>query len=74
MRCPRTTIITKTFFATVQNKLHWAIAGKTAAEIIYKEADAKKVNMGLKTWNKALKWKIMKSDAGVAKNYLRGES
>jgi len=45
--------ITKAFFANVQNKLHWAITGKTAAEIIYSEADAKKAFMGLKTWRNA---------------------
>ncbi len=62
--------ITKQFFATVQNKLHWAITGKTAAEIIYTEADAKKVYMGLKTWENAPQGKILKSDVTVAKNYL----
>ncbi len=62
--------ITKHFFATVQNKLHWAIAGQTAAEIIYTKADAKKIYMGLKTWKNAPKGKILKSDVTVAKNYL----
>lgn len=62
--------ITKQFFATVQNKLHWAITGKTAAEIIYTEADAKKIYMGLKTWKNATKGKIFKSDVVIAKNYL----
>jgi hypothetical protein len=62
--------ITKQFFATVQNKLHWAITGKTAAEIIYSEADAKKIYMGLKTWKNAPKGKILKSDVTIAKNYL----
>ncbi|AEE49649.1 virulence RhuM family protein [Haliscomenobacter hydrossis] len=61
---------TKTFFATVQNKLHWAITGQTAAEIIYTEADATKLYMGLKTWKAAPDGKIMKSDVAVAKNYL----
>ena len=61
---------TKDFFATVQNKLHWAITGKTAAEIIYTEADAKKAFMGLKTWKNALRGKILKSDVAIAKNYL----
>lgn len=61
---------TKQFFAQVQNKLHWAITGKTAAEIIYVEADAKKVNMGLKTWKNAPQGKILKRDTKVAKNYL----
>ncbi len=64
---------TKDFFATVQNKLHWAITGKTAAEIIYSEADAKKIYMGLKTWKQAPHGKIIKSDASVAKNYLNEE-
>jgi hypothetical protein len=61
---------TKEFFATVQNKLHWAITGKTAAEIIYTEADAKKAFMGLKTWKNAPQKKILKSDIATAKNYL----
>jgi len=61
---------TKAFFATVQNKMHWAIQGKTAAEIIYSEADAKKVAMGLKTWKHAPNEKILKSDVSIAKNYL----
>lgn len=61
---------TKSFFATVQNKLHWAITGKTAAEIIYTEADATKIYMGLSTWKDAPDGKILKSDVSVAKNYL----
>ena len=61
---------TKDFFAAVQNKLHWAITGKTAAEIIYSDADAAKLYMGLNTWKAAPDGKIMKSDAMVAKNYL----
>jgi len=61
---------TKTFFAIVQNKLHWAITGKTAAEIIYTEADATKIYMGLSTWKDAPNGKIQKSDVSVAKNYL----
>jgi hypothetical protein len=61
---------TKEFFASVQNKLHWAITGKTAAEIIYTEADATKIFMGLKTWKAAPRGKILKSDAAIAKNYL----
>ena len=64
---------TKTFFATVQNKLHWAIQGKTAAEIIYTEADASKIWMGLKSWKNAPKGKVLKSDVSVAKNYLNKE-
>lgn len=62
--------ITKDFYTTVQNKLHWAITGKTAAEIIYTEADAQKVYMGLKTWKNSPKGKILKSDVTIAKNYL----
>ncbi len=65
--------ITKQFFAAVQNKLHWAITGKTAAEIIYNEADAEKIYMGLKTWKYAPKGKIFKSDVTIAKNYLNEE-
>lgn len=64
---------TKDFFATVQNKLHWAIVGKTAAEIIYKEADADKIYMGLKTWKNSPNGKILKSDVSIAKNYLEVE-
>ncbi len=65
--------ITQHFFATVQNKLHWAITGKTAAEIIYSEADAEKIYMGLKTWKQAPNGKILKSDVSIAKNYLNEE-
>lgn len=61
---------TKAFFSAVQNKLHWAISGQTAAEIIYSEADATKLYMGLKTWKSAPDGKILKSDVMVAKNYL----
>src|SRR5690606_20346375 len=63
--------ITKTFYQTVQNKLHWAIAGATAAELISKRADAKKPGMGLTHWKNSPKGKILKSDVGVAKNYLQ---
>jgi hypothetical protein len=62
--------ITKDFFATVQNKLHWAITGKTAAEIIYDNSDAAKIHMGLTSWKQGPYGKIMKSDVSVAKNYL----
>jgi len=62
--------ITQDFFATVQNKLHWAITGKTSAEIIYQSADAQQPNMGLSTWKNAPDGKILKSDVTVAKNYL----
>ncbi len=65
--------ITQHFFASVQNKLHWAITGKTAAEIIYTKADATKLYMGLKSWKHAPKGKIFKSDVVVAKNYLNEE-
>jgi hypothetical protein len=61
---------TKNFFASVQNKLHWAITGKTAAEIIYTEADATKIYMGLTTWKDAPDGKIQKTDVAIAKNYL----
>jgi hypothetical protein len=65
--------LTKEFYSTVQNKMHWAICGKTAAEIIYSEADANKIYMGLKTWKNAPKGKILKSDVTIAKNYLNKE-
>ena len=58
------------FFATVQNKLHWAIHGHTAAELIIERADAKKQSMGLATWEDSPKGKIQKFDVVVAKNYL----
>lgn len=61
---------TKRFFATVQNKLHWAIHGQTAAEVIYDRADAAIHNMGLTTWRDAPEGKIQKFDVSVAKNYL----
>ncbi len=66
----KNSIQTREFFASVQNKLHWAITGKTAAEIIYSEADATKLYMGLKSWKDAPDGKIMKSDVSIAKNYL----
>ena len=61
---------TKTFFATVQNKLHWAITGQTAAEIIVSRAHHKKEKMGLTSWKNSPKGKIRKSDVSIAKNYL----
>ena len=61
---------TKRFFATVQNKLHWAIHGQTAAEVIVERANHQKENMGLTTWKDAPKGKIQKFDVSVAKNYL----
>ncbi len=64
------TDITQTFFKTVQNKLHWAITGKTAAETIADTADASQTNMGLQTWKNAPHGKILKSDVAIAKNYL----
>ena len=62
--------VTLLFFKTVQNKLHWAITGKTAAEIIAERAKATKPHMGLTTWKNAPKGKIHKSDVSIAKNYL----
>ena len=62
--------VTKTFFATVQNKLHWAISGQTAAEIIVARVDAEKLNMGLTTWKNAPNGMIRKPDVSIAKNYL----
>lgn len=65
-----TATATQRFFATVQNKLHWAIHGQTAAEVVYHRADADKKNMGLTTWKDAPQGKIQKFDVTVAKNYL----
>ncbi|NCC61081.1 MAG: cell filamentation protein Fic [Verrucomicrobiae bacterium] len=62
--------VTRDFFASVQNKLHWAITGKTAAENIYDAADAQLPHMGLTTWKQAPDGKVLKSDVTVAKNYL----
>lgn len=64
---------TKQFFAKVQNKMHYAVHGHTAAELIYERADADKPHMGLTTWEDAPDGKIMKSDVTVAKNYLTEE-
>ncbi len=64
---------TKQFFAKIQNKLHWAIHGQTAAEVIYNRADAEKENMGLTTWKEAPEGKIQEYDVVVAKNYLTEE-
>ena len=61
---------TKTFFAKVQNKLHFAIHGKTAAELIVDRANSKKENMGLTSWEKSPKGKIARTDVAIAKNYL----
>jgi hypothetical protein len=62
--------ITQTFYKTVQNKLHWAITGQTASEIISTRAKAELPNMGLATWKNSPKGKILKSDVSIAKNYL----
>jgi hypothetical protein len=62
--------ITEDFFASIQNKLHWAITGQTAAEIIASRADSAKINMGLSNWKNAPKGSIRKTDVAVAKNYL----
>jgi len=62
---------TKDFFATVQNKLHWAISAKTASEIIYARANHETHNMGLSTWKNAPFGRIRKTDVVVAKNYLQ---
>jgi hypothetical protein len=62
--------ITKNFYATVQNKFHFAITWNTAAEIIYDKADSKKDYMWLKTWKNSPDWRILKSDVIIAKNYL----
>ncbi|MEM6960838.1 MAG: virulence RhuM family protein [Myxococcota bacterium] len=69
----RSAPITRDFFATVQNKLHWAISGKTAAEIVRDGADASVPHMGLKTWKQAPEGKVLKPDVTVAKNYLGQE-
>jgi hypothetical protein len=63
--------ITKNFYAMVQNKFHFAITGKTAAEIIHLSADAKKENMGLTTWKNSPEGRVLKSDVIIAKNYLQ---
>ena len=62
--------VTREFYATVQNKMHYAVHGHTAAELIYERADADKPHMGLTTWAAAPEGKIVKSDVSVAKNYL----
>ena len=66
----KTAKTTKEFFAKVQNKMHYAVHGHTAAELIYERADSEKENMGLTTWSNAPDGKIIKSDVSVAKNYL----
>ena len=62
--------ITRQFFATVQNKLHWAITGQTAAEIIYRRVSSEKPKLGLTTWKNAPRGAVRKTDVGIAKNYL----
>ena len=62
--------ITKNFYSFVQNKLHFAVTGKTAAELIYERADSEKPAMGLTTWKDAPDGKVLKRDIGIAKNYL----
>jgi hypothetical protein len=62
--------LTKQFFATAMNKLHWAVHQNTAAELIYKRVDAQKSNMGLTSWENAPEGKIVKTDVSIAKNYL----
>ncbi|MCD8015342.1 MAG: virulence RhuM family protein [Lachnospiraceae bacterium] len=66
----RTAKTTRQFFAKVQNKMHYAVHGHTAAELIYERADAEKEHMGLTTWAAAPEGKIVKSDVSIAKNYL----
>lgn len=63
--------LTQNFYAVVQNKFHFAITGKTAAEIIYKSADKNKDNMGLTTWKNAPEGRVLKQDVIIAKNYLQ---
>ena len=66
----KTAEVTKRFYATMQNKFHYAITNQTAAEIIYDSADKSKEHMGLTTWKNAPYGRILKSDVGIAKNYL----
>jgi hypothetical protein len=64
------TVKNRNFFANVQNKIHYAVAGKTAAEIIYTRVDSEKENIGLTTFKSSLNGLILKSEVGIAKNYL----
>lgn len=66
-------VVTKAFFAKVQNKLHFAIHGHTASELIYKRVDSSKDKMGLTSWKNAPEGKIIKTDVAIAKNYLNKE-
>ena len=65
--------VTHEFYAMIQNKFHFAITGETAAEIIYRRADATKAHMGLQTWKNAPDGRVLKSDVTIAKNYLTPE-
>ena len=65
--------ITHQFYAMIQNKFHYAITGETAAEIVYRRADADKAHMGLATWKNAPDGRVLKSDSNIAKNYLSHE-
>lgn len=67
----RDALTTRAFFKKVQNKMHYAIHGHTAAELIVERADAEKEHMGLTTWEKAPDGKIVKTDVSIAKNYLK---
>ena len=69
----KNSIETQQFFATVQNKLHWAISKQTAAEIVYSRADSEKQNMGLTSWKNAPDGQIRVNDVSIAKNYLLEE-
>ena len=69
----KTSDVTKRFYATVQNKFHYAITNQTAAEIIYDNADKSKEHMGLTTWKNAPDGRILKSDVAIAKNYLEAK-
>ena len=69
----KNSIITKTFFATVQNKMHYAVHHSTAAELIMERANHKSINMGLTTWKNAPDGKIVKADVSIAKNYLKNQ-
>ena len=70
----RNSAVSRTFYATVQNRFHFAIAGMTAAEIVHEKSDHHKPFMGLKTWKGAPMGRILKSDASIAKNYLPEEA
>lgn len=69
----KNSLVTKKFYATVQNKFHFAISGQTSAEIIYDNVDKTQPNMGLQTWKNSPNGRVLKSDTVVAKNYLRLE-